>query len=480
MGLPAENKPIIASTLIQKFQSAIGSLKPVTATVYAKAVMSLKSFLESNGYEAVSLSNQILTDWIVGMNLKGVAFSTARSYINAISGLSKRIGFDEIGTDAETFTILRNRLRDFKRELWETRISKEDSDKFIGYCRSAKILKGDNSLAVDILLCSLLTGLKSVAEIALMTRSDMIASSDETKAISERQSGERRKFVFNLRQSYLTPRQLARETDRVVSDFFRWSGISFFGTADATLRSYWAFAALCNGMPPSVVVSVLGSVPAGIPVLSLCQRDFMVDDERHAIISEIASTFIYDPPQWYAMRLRQKVKYQEPIGRLKSEVNDFMPELFYPFDEIASRSGSGVKFRLQPVISDVVFFRCRQSEVAPLFSRIGDLAWCYTVPDTTRNRYAVIPKRSFEEFQQTIGRFTSDFEVAPIGELTPHVNDRVMILGSAFKGINARITDIITSEEGKGVIFRLHFVGDNGIDFRVKMDSRMVRKCRAI
>ena len=139
MGLPAENKPIIATTLIQKLQSAIGSLKPVTATVYAKAVMSLKSFLESNGYEAVSLSNQILTDWIVGMNLKGVAFSTARSYLNAISGLSKRIGFDEIGTDAETFTILRNRLRDFKRELWETRISKEDSDKFIGYCRSAKI-----------------------------------------------------------------------------------------------------------------------------------------------------------------------------------------------------------------------------------------------------------------------------------------------------------------------------------------------------
>ena len=62
----------------------------------------------------------------------------------------------------------------------------------------------------------------------------------------------------------------------------------------------------------------------------------------------------------------------------------------------------------------------------------------YTVPGTGIRNYAAIPAVDFDIFQRTIGMFTNDCEVAPIGTLTPRPDERVVLVGGLFQGCDAR------------------------------------------
>ncbi len=172
------------------------------------------------------------------------------------------------------------------------------------------------------------------------------------------------------------------------------------------------------------------------------------------------------------MRLRRGVKFETVEARLQTlDAEVAAPEIFYPCNEIAKRVGRRMITDRQPVIPDIVFFRCRRSNVFNLFCHIGDLAWCYTVPGTGIRNYAAIPAVDFDIFQRTIGMFTNDCEVAPIGTLTPRPDERVVLVGGLFQGCNARFRNT----ENDNTLYRLEILGDNGFEWRINVDPRLVR-----
>ncbi|MDE7345773.1 MAG: hypothetical protein K2N48_03415 [Muribaculaceae bacterium] len=230
-------------------------------------------------------------------------------------------------------------------------------------------------------------------------------------------------------------------------------------------------------------------------------------------LAAIGRVFLDNPPRWYAMSLRPGVLFTQVCRRIQllssgngQRTTDNAPlantarsadtslsdiELFYPCEEIARAIGKKIVIRERPFIHSVVFFRAKLTDIGPLFARIGDLAWCYRQSSRSGAPYADISERQFQLFQQTIAQFTPDYEVASTGELELRPNDRVQILGGLFAGheatfeesrVKGQESSISASENGKqktenanasGVVYRLNIIGDNGIEWRISVDSRL-------
>lgn len=170
------------------------------------------------------------------------------------------------------------------------------------------------------------------------------------------------------------------------------------------------------------------------------------------------------------------------------------PEIFYPCEEIARRIGKKLVYCNKPLISDVAFFRCRATDIRPLFSRIGDMAWCYR--GCGGSQYAVIPAGAMARFQEAIGMFTSDYQLSPIGSLTPKIGERVVIIGGVFAGRDGFIEKISTNTASLGAaeanasrtapntgnasstIYRILLPDSTGFEWRVDLDSRLVRRAK--
>lgn len=194
-------------------------------------------------------------------------------------------------------------------------------------------------------------------------------------------------------------------------------------------------------------------------------------DNKDMIVAGIGEAVMENPVNWYAMRLRQASKFEEVKRRIAEVDEAIRPiEMFYPANEISKRLKSGRKVVMRPIIPGVVFFKSKMSSVQPLFAQIGDVAWCYRAVEGDK-QYAVIPRHEMTCFQRAVGQFTSDFEVGPIGSLTPRQGDTIRVVGGIFDGYKGEIQKIIDQPEA-GVIYRLKVVDGQGVEWRIALDSR--------
>ena len=188
-------------------------------------------------------------------------------------------------------------------------------------------------------------------------------------------------------------------------------------------------------------------------------------------------------------------KLRAPLANTARSADTFLSDvsLFYPSEEITRAIGKKIVTRQRPFIHSVVFFRAKLTDIGRLFARIGDLAWCYRQSARPGAPYAHISDTQFYLFQQTIARFTPDYEVAPTGELELNQGDRVEILGGLFTGKEATVEELrvkseessnTSAENGKrktendnasGVVYRLNIIGDNGIEWRISSDVRLIK-----
>ncbi len=236
-------------------------------------------------------------------------------------------------------------------------------------------------------------------------------------------------------------------------------------------------------------------------------------------LAAIGRLFLENDPRWYAMSLRPGVTFTD-LSRRINLLNNTSPlakgldiQLFYPCEEIARAIGKKIVIKQRPFIRNAVFFRARLTDIGRLFAKIGDLAWCYRQSARPGAPYADISQQQFERFQQTIASFTPDFEVAPTGELELREGDRVEILGGLFAGHAATVVEAsdcvaverrrprlrpqskgnhgpsnesceatedsrLKTEESTNIVYRLNIIGDNGIDWRITVDPRLLTQSR--
>ena len=458
------------------FSSALGEEGQTTPSTSERALQSFVSYCTGKDDTGRLDFFTIVADWLVRLQMNGVALGTAARYVKGLSGCYTKGVKEGALPKTDVFKSLMDKLKQGGEEMWGNNVTRQDFDAFLTLTKASIRPQKEACLAEDIILYSMINGMLPLGEVAMLKVDEVADVDTESLAIVNRHREPARRYVFPLRQSMLTKRQLNETVNRQVMDYLRKHNVRCFASADETLKSYWVYAALRTGIAPHTVNSVLGSSPDGLRIMSLFPEAEADSLKRSEVNASVAGVFRSNPLQWYAMRLRTRVSFadlKERFAQLKDELQT--PEMFYPVEEISKRTGKKLVIEKKPILGNIIFFRARVTDILPMFYRIGDLAWCYKYTNEQGSAYAAIPQESFVQFQQAIGHFTSGYEVAPIGDLKPKVNDRVVVLGGPFQGINA-VVQSIESQEDENIIYRLHFIGDNGIDFRLSLDSRMVKK----
>lgn len=473
---PTDNKILTLGDFLEKSDLASPDGGRKLNALYRKALNSLVAFAGDVSAQPMEQLPQLLYGWIASLRVRDIALKTLSDYLMSVSGIYSQAVKRGLLLPTDIFTTLRAKLKSHQPDSWQAGVHIADFERFRALVKSELTNNDSHDTAADILILALLSGGTPLAEVAKW-RKDAIPANIPAPVVIDRalqRSG--REYLFPLKHGKRTPKQLACDVNELVMSYLQRHGIATFGDADTTLLSYWGYAALRAGVSLSSLHASLPAIPAGLPFLTLAEGSFATPEASADIKSQVIPMFVGAPLRWYAMHLRTRVTYDDLVRRFAAEKNLRMPETFYPTEEVRKHIGSRVVFDDQPFIHNVVFFKCRYDEIAPMFCRIGDVAWCYKTSMSPGAPYAAIHQRSFDAFQQAIGQFTPDFVAANHLSGAIAKGDEVKIMGGFCQGQIGTITDIQQAGPEGVLTYFIEICNTFAKSFVAKVDSRQVER----
>lgn len=460
----AVDKTVDLASLFEFFRSEASGKSGAAASYYGRAVAGFEAFLAARGEESCEITSGLIADWFISMISRGLTFKTATLYLNSVSGVYRKAIAVGLAEPTPAFREAKERLKALSSSGNPDSIDCSPLDRAHRLFRASAPRGGENALARDILLFSLLNGCMPPYEIALLTKDCLAELSPELKGIAMRNVSPRRKYIFDLGQSMLTPVQLRKAVTHLFAPLRLDSTLPQAPDITGAVASLWALAALRRGIPASEVVAFLAATPPALQLLSVAEPATVSAERRTWLADAVGQTFISNPMRWYAMRIRPSRTFDELRSRFDTLPASERPELFYPFSEIARKLHKRIVFRQTPVIKNVVFFRCGEADVFALGARIADIAWIYTSSGRTGDRFAVIPDAHFHQFRIAVGSF--DASTFSAEALT--VGTEMQVISGIFEGIEASISKI-DDIEGRNILHLL-YSGSNAIRWSITLD----------
>ena len=450
------------------FRSRLSDLSAETASKYSRTISDLDCFLTGHRLSLYHLSPAMVADWATELFRQGLALNTVVRHLNILSALIKWAVKKEMLPPDNFPRTLARLLSD--KKIQHSKFNIQNS-KLILVLREILKKQSDLNVYEDLLLFSLVNGALPVEEVAMIKKGDIAQYNNEvSRLIIARNQSPRREYVFDLRQSYTTPRQIRSAIAEGLKPLWEKIGIPADADPNDAVRSLWAACAIQSGATASEALGRLqGPAPYSLPEFCIPAND--IPDTRlwdNAVHSMIA----HELPVWYAMHLRKGVDFDD----LRKEIADRVrpvPELFYPSETVRRRVGNKTVFEEHPFISRTAFFKSRQENILPMFALIGDKAWCYRVTNTPGAPYAAISTRDMQRFQAAIGVFTPDIEIHPLGELTPRPGESVIIIKAGFENREGEVEEVIN--DGGTTLFRIKLSTDRGYEWRMDLDPRQIQ-----
>lgn len=463
---------ITTRSLVEFFGQTVTKDDSVSRT-YQAAASNFGLFVEANGLDATHLSETDIFNWIISMWASGIKPSTSVLYHDILSSLYSSAYREGLIQQKPNFTSTRKALQGSELRLFPD--IRKTAERTRIFFRKQSAETPEARMYEDILRLTLIEPHTSTADAAALTRDSHLANAQE---IADKYCDARRKYIFPLKQSEMTKLQLSRHISSRINAILRANALDILGKEADTTDTVAAlrFIVALNG---GALASAAISATACSALLSYCMPFISGDEsaENNAIDSMIAEYLNDNQSRWYAMRLRHNVDFGDITKRLE-QCRDAVhtPELFYPCQEIAKRIGRRLVYREHPLISDVVFFRSRPSDLTLLFNQISDLAWGYSSRQTDGTfSYSVISRTEMEKFQNAIGIFTPDVNVFPIGTLTPAEGEPVIVIGGPLAGHTGQF-DAVTNDKDGSILYRLILPGNNGIEWRASLKPILVKQ----
>lgn len=466
----SDNKIHTHSEILAIFQSRISELSAETAIKYRRTLSEFDCFLAAHKLSLVTLTECSISDWAVELMRQGLSRATIVQRLNILSSLFKTPSLSgAIGSSV----IPREIVRELESEsfILPPLLSAAVFDRCMLLLREFVRNNNPHNMYGDILLFSILNGVKPLDEIIQITKDNLGDYKGISRTILDRNTDGRRKFVFDLRQSYQTPHKIVTAISEKLGTVFNYVTGNGHFTFESLASSLWAALAMrCGATASAVLESLDHSAVYAIPRFSVTQNNRANNPASWQ--PGIEALLTHELPKWYVMRMRRGVRFEE----LRKEINDRIrpiPELFYPVEIIKRQLRGKTTAVEQPYISQTVFFKSYPEDILPMFAQIGDKAWCLRLSNNTGSPYAAIPQAEMQRFQSAIGVFTADSELHPLGSLKPKPGEKVILIQAGYSNREAQVEEVMESDCGT-VLFRVKLTTDYGYEWRATIDSRQI------
>ena len=470
--------------MFEFFESSLVGLAADTILKYRRTVAELRLFLSIHNLRISEINDTIVADWATSLLGQGLALTTVIRHLNILGSLLGSAAKKNLISPSQAPARIAKALR--QNSALPPLLDKKIYLRLVSYLKEDK-KNADPRLRVceDILRYSLLGGAIPLSQLINLRKRDVrrpdAPQLDSYSAeIIRRNETPTRLYVFSLNQSQRTPRQIANEINEIFRPWVQRFGLMQApgGTtkeepdADAIAASIWAALAMHAGATPSEALGCLRrSAPLAIP--QYCTPATVSEETAAEWRKCVAEMLRRTEPQWYAMQLRRGVKFEE-LRREISENIKPVPELFYPCETIMRVVRNKKVVQDQPVISRTAFFRATPDAILPMFRKIGDMAWCYRVHNSSLAPYAVIPRAEMKRFQAAVGIFTPDIELHPLGTLTPRPGEQVIVIAAGYQGRTATVEEVTPRADGS-VIIRVLLATDQGYEWRLNLAPAQIQ-----
>lgn len=393
------------ATFLEYVENRIESAPNDRFMAYAGA-----SFLKSSAsHFATDLSVSALRAWTIDMLVGGLKKNTRRRYFSRIHTLYQawRSGagpdpFDEVreivecGTDGCIAKAKAN-LALVKRML---RTAPQASD-FENIAIFLYLLYNVEATLADVIALTFDSPAPDISQL-----SDLIDPMSRSC---------RKRYVFGLGQGKRREPQIAGSMLRAVHESLTKRGIDFGESfSRESVTALWITAAMKLGIAPGEIRSMLRRLPDEYAYLRYVDPATLTPRRRSGIMQRVADSINDRSGKWFIMRLR--------AGRTPDDIKQCIADNFatlhrditfyYPTRTVVRLDRRGRKHRdTEPYLPGILFFRMRCDKVATLFSRIGDMAWCYRTSAIPGSPYCTIPPSEMKKFQMHIGKFTPDIRM---------------------------------------------------------------------
>lgn len=491
----AEHQVNTSNLIKSVFQSRIGALSSEAAYKYRKTLADLDNFLTAHSIPLSDINSTAIADWTIELLRQGLSKATIVQRLNILNTLLKA------AADKEVIPVM-TAPRDIARalEAGTMRLPLLNPTTFEQTLAAQRATAGEEKttdIYADMLLLATLQRGTSLTALASLTKEDTRQYKGLAAHITGRNADNRRKFIFDIKQSYQTPRQIATEAGQRLRDTFpaitgttetNASDKKSASLFDALSASLWTAYAMRSGATASQAAASIANANTATPLYTIpteMTATETVTDEANAddaartsSIEKAAQTWQQavetllsrDLPGWYAMRLRRGVRFED-FRKLLYDRLQAVPELFYPVETIRKHLGGKTKIVEHPFISGIVFFKTHPENILPMFARIGDKAWCIRHTDSAESPYARISQSDMQRFQRAIGHFTADTELHPLGTLIPKPGEKVILIHTDYEGRQAEVEEIVESREDTAII-RVKLTTDFGYEWRINIDAR--------
>lgn len=458
--------------ILDYFRSKLSDLGGETALKYRRTITELDLFLSAHNLYMVDFSAVMVADWAIDLFRQGLAKTTVIRHLNILSSLMKSAVKKGMMLPDDSARVLAKRLTESESLLPEL-MNERTFNNCLGLLHRIAKKSDYYNVYEDLLLFSMLNGAMSLDAVAGLKKEDIAKYGNMSRIILERNVSHVRNYVFDLRQSYRTKKQLyAAISDGLTSALERGLTVKDVDP-DSFVCSLWAMCALRSGATASKALGCVNGV-ASYSIPSFCQAVDPTVDEKLLWTEAINQLILHKMPKWYAMHIRRGVKFED-LRKYISENIRPIPEFFYPYETIMRQVGNKKVAEEHPIISQTAFFKTHPEDVLPMFSVIGDKAWCYRVNNAPSSPYAVISSQEMRRFQAAIGIFTPNMEVHPLGELTPMPGESVIVVMAGYGNREGRVEEVINKDSGSA-IFRVKLFTDQGYEWRMDVDGRQVER----
>lgn len=442
-----------------------------------QAIACLERFSSSDILSFEKINDDFIREWVSWLLSDGYSVKTTLYYIKNISALYNKAVTDRLAMPTDIFTRLRAELDGYSEQTF---IQNDLLEKLRKLVLSAGHGDSGLQLAIDITVFAILNGGLSSEETARFRKDDYSGPNEVLQAIVKKYSTPKNKYLFPLRQSERTAKQLKEHIRALFSTALSHVGIKSGPISDLTASDIWAMAAVRCDIPIRIVISCARHSLRHNAAFSIVRPEPTDDTYREEVRLRVADALTQNPIHWHAMQLRPSVSYEMVTQRINTVGKDILTDIYYPMQEIAKKIGHKVIFARRPVISGLVYFKCHITDIAPLFKTIGDLAWCYRDGSRNGTPYAIIPQTEITRLRLALADLDTASDMVPAGSIPLQKDDKVEIIGGLFSGRGAILDSIKeTTAESSGpgrTICRLLLPDGNGLEWEVRVDSRMVRK----
>ncbi|MBD5356175.1 MAG: hypothetical protein HDR88_04100 [Bacteroides sp.] len=443
-----------------------------------RAVDSFSSFTKDAEIRFEDFNESLLGEWVATQLFQGYSVSTVSYNVKKLASLYNKAVEADLAPPTDAFTLLQAKLNDPSSSRFDNAADKETFNKL------RKIISTDFSavptrqLAKDILLFSIYCGGLSFEQIASFKKDSYTGDNEYILQIIERYSKPKNKYLFPLNQIRSTKKQLNQTLTSIFEGILRYAGLCLSPNPSDTPLMLWCQIAMSSGFTPSEIAACAAPRCNVTPITAFVVPAKIDSEDIDLIRTDTIETLADNPVRWYAMHFRPHVDYQMITDRLR-ERGIPLPDIYYPMEEITRRVGNKKIFETRPVISWLLFFRERVTELNRLYHNIGDLAWGYRQSRTVGSPYASISIKDLTQYQMAIGTLTPDVQFLSDDDVQINKGDYLVLLGGAFNGRPAIFDSIVKPQKDADpnkIIYRLIMSGGNNINWTVNWDSHLVKK----